>query len=274
MSKKADEPADAPDDFVNLFKRGLKFTEELMDENQDLRIRLASVEATQEATQRLSGTPAGEATLVALKAQVEELEKERIKILDSYHEVEDQSRSYQSRYTEIEEEYNRLANLYIASYQMHSTTAFHETVQVICEIVINLVGVSRFRLFLRDSKANMLHSIATEGHQLEDIESIAVGDGAIGKAVADGVSHDGENEQEPLCVVVLKAGNHCVGAIVIDELLVQKENFSDIDHELFQMLGAQAAATLISGLLRAKFGSEALDETFSIDHARALLNAD
>jgi len=271
MSQKDDE---SRDDFVNLFKRGLKFTEELMDENKELRIRVASLEATRGAEERHGGTPDGDALVSALKAQVEELERERLNLIDSYKAVEDQSNNYKTRYSEIEEEYNRLANLYIASYQLHSTVAFRETVQVICEIVINLIGVSRFRFYLRDLPANTLYAIACEGHNLDDIDPIKVGETAIGKAVEMGTNHDGAGDDEPITTVVLKAGSDVVGAIAVDELLVQKGQFSDIDHELFQMIGAQAAATLISGLLRAKFGAEALDDTFSIAHARALLNAD
>ena len=47
-------------------------------------------------------------------------------------------------YVEIEEENNNLANLYVASYQLHSTLDSSEVLKVVLEIVINLIGAEIF----------------------------------------------------------------------------------------------------------------------------------
>ena len=49
------------------------------------------------------------------------LEREREQLLTQVHEVEAVSTRFSNRYAEMEEELSTLANLYVASYQLHST---------------------------------------------------------------------------------------------------------------------------------------------------------
>lgn len=254
-------------EFVNLFKKGLKFTEELLAENEKLRFRVASLEAESETLKRTQSGPQGDAHVEALKRQLQELEQERAALLRRYAEVETENRDYQARYAEIEEEHNNLANLYIASYQLHSSLSFADVVQVVSEIVINLVGVSRFALYVHDTATKTLHPLFTEGHD-EPPPVVTMGEGPVGKAVRDRqrlIQDDGK------AVIPLATLEEVVGAIVIDKLLVQKQGFSAVDHELFTLLGAHAATALLSALLRDRMGDDASAEVLAIERARALL---
>ena len=260
------------EEFVNLFEKGLSFTKEILAENERLRFRLASLEAEVDVARRHGGTPSGDVLVEALKRQVAELEAERTRLLRSFQEVETLNLDYQQRYAEIEAEHNNLANLYIASYQLHSTLSFREVVQVVSEIVINLVGVARFSLYLFDGKTELLEPIAGEGVDLAALTAIDLKDPVIGKAartkeryVRDAAAPD----KGPVAVVPLATVESLIGAIVIDKLLVQKAELSAVDFELFNLLGVHAATALSSALLREQAGSDV--QTLQVDRARKLL---
>lgn len=261
--------AEDKQDFLNLFKKGLKFTEELLAENEKLRFRVASLEAEVE-TLKKNQAPPTDAHVEALRRQLMELEQERASLLKRYAEVETENRDYQARYAEIEEEHNNLANLYIASYQLHSSLSFPDVVQVVSEIVINLVGVLRFALYLHDAPSKTLHPIFLEGHDAEP-KPVLLGEGAIGRAVQDRQRVVADDGTEPLAVIPLATLEEVVGAIVIDKLLVQKQGFSAVDHELFTLLGAHAATALLSALLRDRMGDDASRAALDIRRARELL---
>lgn len=263
------------EDVVTLFKRGLRFTEELLEENERLRFRLATVEAQSIGPERQQGTGGHEAVIEALKRQVRDLEQERSRLLESFEDVEEKNRDYQSRYAEIEEEHNNLANLYIAAYQLHATVAFSEIVRVLAEIIINLVGVQRFTLYFLDSGTETLHALFGEGHDVSQITPIPLGEGLIGKSVANAepLIRETTAGTGPRAIVPLATLESKVGALVIDELLLQKESFTQVDHELFTLLGAHGATALIGGLLRARVGAEGQASVLDISQAKKLLES-
>lgn len=270
-AKKGEE--ESHEDFLHLFRRGLKFTEELLAENEKLRYRVATLESELDSSKR-HGSPEGDGLVRELREKVRALEDEKARLLSSYKEVETLNRDYQTRYAEIEEEHNNLANLYIASYQLHSTMTFREVVQVINEIVINLVGVSRFTMFLTDTPSSSLHAISAEGHDMDAVKPIPFGEGPVGKAARERQRFVAEGRTElaggPLAVVPLATVETVVGAIVIDKLLVQKEGFTAVDNELFNLLSVHAATALLSSLLREQMGEKA-STALSITTARRLL---
>ena len=80
--------------------------------------------------------------------------------------------------------------------------------------------------------------------------------------------------ESPVAVIALATTEQAVGVIAIDELLVQKEGLTAVDHELFNLLSVHAATALLSGLLRDHVlsgGGQQEAEALSISHARKLL---
>ena len=269
-AKKTDE-SEHREDFLVLFRRGLKFTEELLAENEKLRYRVANLESEVDGAKR-NGSAADESAVRELRQKVRELEAEKDRLLSSYKEVETANRDYQTRYAEIEEEHNNLANLYIASYQLHSTVSFKDVVQVINEIVINLVGVSAFTMYVLDVPSGVLHAISGEGTDLQAAPRHKLGEGVVGKALAERKRHlGGTLKDAPLAVVPLATGESQVGAIVIDKLLVQKNGFTAVDNELFNLLSVHAATALLAGLLRDQVGERGATQAVTVEHARRLL---
>ena len=140
------------EEFMQVFKRGAEFTQDLLKENERLRYSLFRLEA-----QLQTGSIDNDETS-RLRKRIEELEQQKEEILGRVRKIEEENADFANRYVEIENENNMLANLYIASYQLHSTLDFREVLQVITEIIINLIGAEEFAIMLLDEKTNKLGS--------------------------------------------------------------------------------------------------------------------
>ena len=242
------------DDFLQMFKKGAEFTQDLLKENERLRFRIVKLEETlKDMGQEISSESVDTLELMR-KIEVLELEKEEI--LGRIKTVEEENQNFVNRYIEIEEENNMLANLYIASYQLHSTLDFKEVLQIIQEIVINLIGAEEFGVLLLDEKTNQLEPVASEGLETSEMPSIAVGKGIIGESVKTGENYfidsmEGYQRdfEKPIVCIPLKIKEHVIGVIAIYKLLVQKDQFTNVDYELFTLLAGHAATAVFSSRL-------------------------
>jgi GAF domain len=260
--EKKDEP-DTPGDEGGLvatkkefiqtfFKRAGEFTEELLRENERLRFRILQLE--EEARIRgSSGTsaPSSSGPLRELVSRIEQLELERDKLLTRFQSVERENMDFADRSKEIERENNNLANLYVASFQLHSTMDLREVTQIILEILLNFVGAKTFAVLLLDEPEGVLRPLAAEGVARSAVPLVKAGEGVIGGVVAtgqpliDATPHrEPRNLERPLIVTPLRIKEKVVGAIVIWEFLQQKTELQDVDYELFNLLAAHAAFAL------------------------------
>lgn len=242
------------DEFMQMFKKGAEFTQDLLKENERLRYRMVKLEESLKDHTQTLGDSSPEAAKLLKK--IEKLEQEKDEILDRIKQVEEENEDFANRYVEIEEENNMLANLYIASFQLHSTLDFKEVLQIIIEIVINLIGAEEFGVLLLDEKTNRLEPVACEGLEISELPSVAVGDGIIGESVKGGENYFIESMAgyqrdflKPQVCIPLKIKEHAIGVIVIYKLLVQKEEFTDVDYELFTLLAGHAATAVFSSRL-------------------------
>src|SRR5512143_2074703 len=162
------------EEFLQVFKKGAEFTQELMKENERLRYRILELEELQRTCGRETGDTDESRRLLQ---RINDLEREKGEILARIGQIEQENQDFATRYVEIEQENNNLANLYIASYQLHSTLDFKEVLQIITEIIINLIGAEEFAIMLLDEKTNELQAVATEGLSREDIPSVKFGNG-------------------------------------------------------------------------------------------------
>jgi transcriptional regulator with GAF, ATPase, and Fis domain len=242
------------EEFLQIFKKGAEFTQDLLKENERLRFQVLQLEEQQRA-QTTSPTGSGSET-TRLRQHIEELEREKKEILDRIQKVEEENLDFANRYVEIETENNMLANLYIASYQLHSTLDFREVLKVITEIIINLIGAEDFALLLLDEKSHKLQAVAGEGLVMEEIQPIGLGEGLIGQMAKTGENYFIEEMGNyvrdighPLVCIPLKIKERVIGVIVIYQLLTQKSHFADVDYELFTLLAGHAATAIFSSKL-------------------------
>ncbi len=241
------------EEFLQLFKKGAEFTQDLLKENERLRFRILQVEENLHSTDDEMIVTDENRKLVE---KIEALEKEKAEILERIIQVEKENQDFAERYVEVESENNNLANLYIASYQLHSTLDFREVLQIITEIIINLIGAEEFAILLLDEKTNELNAVATEGITCEEIPSMVMGSGTIGSVAKTGDNYFVEDMagyardfQNPMVCIPLKIKEHVIGVIVIYKLLIQKKNFAPVDYELFTLLAGHAATAIFSSKL-------------------------
>jgi transcriptional regulator with GAF, ATPase, and Fis domain len=246
ISKKVEE-------FLQVFKKGEEFTQELLKENEKLRYRAAQLEEVTKFSDR-----EGTFKVSSMEERIKFLEDENRSLIERYRVVEEENKDFANRYIEVEAENNNLANLYVASYQLHSTLDFNESLKIILEIVMNLIGAEEFSIMMLDEKTNELTIVAQEGMGPEARASVKLGEGTIGAAARSGDAfyRDGDPTNlkgvdylHPLTVIPLKIKEHVIGVIVIYKLLVQKQEFSNVDYELFSMLAGHAATALFSSKL-------------------------
>ncbi|MBI3755578.1 MAG: GAF domain-containing protein [Deltaproteobacteria bacterium] len=242
------------EEFMQLFKKGADFTQDLLKENERLRFKVVQLEEENRLAKMSGG---GDKLVAELNKKLQTLEEEMQKLLERHRTVEAENKDFANRYLEIEHENNNLANLYVASFQLHSTLDFKEVLQIILEIVINLIGAETFGVLLLDEKTNELTAVATEGVDREEIPLIKIGTGIIG-----GVAKSGENffveeikpfekfdPQVPIVSIPLKIKEHVIGVIAIYKLLQQKTKFTELDYELFTLLAGHAATAIFSSKL-------------------------
>jgi transcriptional regulator with GAF, ATPase, and Fis domain len=241
------------EDFLQIFRKGEEFTQELLKENEKLRYRLAQFDGKTIHVDRHSSHQ-----LSSLEERVKILENENKALIDRYRQVEEENKDFAMRYVEVEAENNNLANLYVASYQLHSTLDFSESLKVILEIVMNLIGAEEFSIMMLDEKTNEIAIVAQEGMGPESRPGVRLGNGIIGTAVKNGEEYyrkgdptdlSGADYEHPLVCIPLKIKEHVIGAIVIYKLLDQKTEFMNVDYELFSMLAGHAATALFSSKL-------------------------
>jgi hypothetical protein len=258
---KVDEPMTSQDDKKNVLMRGQEFlqlyrkvegfTQELLKENERLRFMVASLEQ-----EKQSHPAAAPEDVAQLQGRLQQVEAERDALLQRFKQVEQENLDFANRYLEIEEENNNLANLYVASFQLHSTLDFKEAVQIVMEIVINLIGAETFSLMLLDERKGDLYPISTEGVPRETIPHVKLGEGTIGRVVSDGNPYIASGERpvkiildDPQVVIPMKIKDQIIGGIVIYTLLEQKQHFSPLDYELFNLLAGHAATALFASKL-------------------------
>jgi hypothetical protein len=99
-------------------------------------------------------------------------------------QVELENSQFAQRYVEVEEENNNLANLYVSSYQLHSTLDLTEVLRIITEIVINLIGAEVFAVYLVGRREAELLPVISEGWSSSAFPKAKLGVGVLGKAVA------------------------------------------------------------------------------------------
>lgn len=235
------------DEFLQMFRKGEEFTKNLLKENEKLRFTIAQLEESVERS-------GDEARIKLYEDRIKMIEDELNSLKERFRQVEEENKDFASKYIEVEEENNNLANLYVASYQLHSTLDFSEVLRIVLEIVINLIGAERFAILLMDDKANELVPVSAEGMSVSDAPKVKVGEGTIGSVAKKGESYFAEDLNgggapdtlEPIVCIPLKIKEHVIGVISIYKLLMQKDGFTNVDYELFNLLAGHAATAIFS----------------------------
>jgi GAF domain-containing protein len=250
------------------FKKGAELTDELVKENERLRAAGRKLE-TENAALRTQ-LKSDDAIREALR-KIESLEREKEDLLSQFSQAEAVTSRYTARFSEVEEELANLANVYVASYQLHSTMRLPAVVQHLRELLAQLVGARAHAIYIADEKRKQLVPISTDGVEIERLPRVHLADALdppkgsaaiLERVFLTGVAHIQEGEltgagfDSPAACVPMKIEDRTVGVIVIYEVLPQKDRFLAVDFELFKMLAAHAATALAGAMLYSQEGGK------------------
>lgn len=245
----------------SLFDQGKKFTEELLKENERLRYLNAELARQRETLQ----TSAEAASVAHMQDKIRVLEEdnsrlrreiEREKTLAA--QIEEENREFANRYVQIERQNTNLINMYVASYQLHSTLDFKAVVVIARDIVINMLGAEVFAIYLVDEKSNQLALVIDEDMPPECRGNLEI-DEAMQRILQGPVRSEPNGNPSgsprgdaPIVLIPLQLDDRPVGLISIYKLLVQKQGLQNVDFELIELLGKHAATAIYSAQLHAR----------------------
>jgi hypothetical protein len=235
------------------FKRGAELTDQLVSENGRLREKMSKLEAENAA---LRTQLASDNAIRDLLKKIDELEREKARLLSSVHEAEEIS----NRFAEVEAELESFANLYVASFQLHSSLGVRAVIRNVKELLEQLVGVESLGIYFVEEAEHRLVPIASDRVDLSSLPSVGLEEGRRGGGPLDpvvaviertyltGVPHiaEGEKLSSPQACIPLQFEDRAIGTIVVYSLLEQKKRFVTVDRELFKLVGAHAGGALVA----------------------------
>ncbi len=259
-SKSAAAGSDAPgpdlrderDQFLRKFTRGAKLTEEFLREVEQLRDRLRLLEAENAG---LRAKVEADEAIRELLAKIDRLESEKRELLSRFHRAEAVNSEFTARVQEVESEFANLANLFVASNQLHSSLSPRGVTRRIKEVLAQLVGAERYCMYLANSESTELIPIAYEGVAGSALTPVTIAESELGRALLKASASVSDHDptqgtvQRPAAIIPLSVDEKTVGVIAIFSTLAQKKRFDTVDFELFKLLGQHAAAALVSASL-------------------------
>ncbi|HEX7181405.1 MAG TPA: GAF domain-containing protein [Thermoanaerobaculia bacterium] len=228
-----------------------RYVQDLLNENEKLRRLVASLES--EKGRLLSEKMTLQEKMLSLREELDRIFHEQSELRRQLAEVEAANQHYSHQYFEVEQQNNNLANLYVASYQLHSTLDRGEVLSAIKEIVINLIGSEELAIYEMDDEGAALRLVGSFGVDPVSYATVPLGSGIIGKTAVSGEIYlpgkgvdlpRAPREANLTACVPLKLDGQVFGALAVFRLLPQKSGLEAVDYELFDLLGAHAATSL------------------------------
>jgi hypothetical protein len=195
-----------------------------------------------------------EAEVKSLRAVIQSRESDRSRLSAQVAEIVEENKRLSAEYVQVEHQSSSLANLYAASFRLHDSLDRAEVLTAIQEIVISIIGCEEQAILALDETAGTLGRIASFGLAEDRLQSVPLGSGVIGRTAATGEAYiRDDNPDEAVtdpgeagltACIPLKVGDKVTGVIALFTLLSHKPGIEDVDRELFELLGTQAATTL------------------------------
>jgi GAF domain len=164
-------------------------------------------------------------------------------------QLEVDARDLQQLLQASERQAGQLANLYVATYQLHASLELEDVQRAIGEIAINLLGAQEYALLLRDEERQAVDVAARSAGAAApfDADHYGGGDALVDAGLADGVVRLGPAEgSTAIAAVPLVVHGTIIGALVLLRLLPQKAGLGIDDRELLDVLAAHAASALLA----------------------------
>jgi len=143
----------------------------------------------------------------------------------------------------------QLANLYVATYQLHASLEAADVRAAVADIAVNLLGAERFSIWIR-SEAGVLgrapESSAIDGTPATG-EPYSSADSLFDACVSEQALQFGPRAgSTSVAAVPFAAQGELVGLLLVERILPQKPGFTAEDRELLDLLAAHAASALLA----------------------------
>jgi nitrate/nitrite-specific signal transduction histidine kinase len=210
--------------------------------------RVGRLEARPDGAMGSASSPPVDAEILA---QVVELEHR-------LRQLETENRTLSELCGQLQEQNDAISNLYVAKHRLHASFDAAEVMRIVRDIMVELVGGKEFAIYLLDPRQKMLRRV-TGGGTAKQPETVALGDGHLGKAASVGrpfyLEAGGGRQRSPetpLAVIPLRSDSESIGIIAIWQLLPHKKGFTPVDHQLLELVAEHAPAALKSAHLHQK----------------------
>src|SRR6478735_2394929 len=183
------------DEVLQSFSRGARLTEQFALEHERMVMRVTELEA--ENAQLRAQVEADDAVRRLLE-KIEFLESEKRDLLSRTERAEKQTNQFSERAVEVESEFANLANLFVASNQLHASLSPRGVVRRIKEVLAQLVGAESYAMYLLNSEGSELVPIASEGMAGDALLPLRTEDSAVGAVLKKGTAHVDEDRDSSL----------------------------------------------------------------------------
>src|SRR6185295_2122768 len=116
-------------------------------------------------------------------------QSQAVELQDQLAHIEEENQRFSEKYVEVEQHNANLANLYVASYRLHSTLKRQEVLETIQEIIINLIGSEELGIFELEPGRKALDLVSSFGIEAKRYGGIPLGSGLIGKVALTGETY-------------------------------------------------------------------------------------
>ena len=243
------------DEFLKKFSRGTQLTEDFLREHDRLQSRLQDLESENAG---LRAKVEADQAVRELLQKIARLEHEKSELVSRFHQAEAATTEFTARVQEVESEFSNLANLFVASNQIHSSLSPRGVTRRIKEVLAQLVGAERYAMYLVNAEGEQLIPIASEGVPGSELLPVRIAGTRIGDVLRKGSASVADSDpsqgtlENPPAVIPLSVDDRVVGTIAIFSTLAQKNKFDQVDFELFKLLGQHAAQALVAASLFAQ----------------------
>lgn len=143
----------------------------------------------------------------------------------------------------------QLANLYVATYQLHASLEVSDVRAAIADIAVNLLGAERFTILLKHENGHFCTAKESSGQADPAVTERPYegGDALIDACLKDGSPQFGPCAGSELLVAVpfVRQGE-VVGLLSVRAFLGHKPGLNADDHELLDLMAAHAASALVA----------------------------
>ncbi len=181
-----------------------------------------------------------------LKKEIRRLEAELVDMRHKIDVIQEEKEVLADHSHTLEEQITVFVNMTVTFQRLFSSRNYVEVIGIVKEILINLIGVEQYEIHVIDKKKNAFVLITREGKKYKASKE---DERMISNTINEGLLFvsDKKRLQEkriPVACIPLKIDKDVLGIIIINQLLSQKDQFTQYDKEMFELLGTYVSAAL------------------------------